>query len=244
MSETQAQKSQPVFLSARWVHLALVSFEIAPNILKPYIPVGTTPDFYEGKTYVSLVAFLFEDTRAFGLIPALFHQDFEEINLRFYVTRKETGHTKRGVVFIKEIVPKSFLAWLARTVYRENYVTLPTSHHITQGSSYEYRWGDSRLRVNASGKQLEAPADSFERWITEHYWGYTRVSAEKTLEYEVKHPVWHLYEVTDHHLEVEGALYGSEFQPYVKGKPSSVILAQGSTVSVHWPTAIRVRERG
>ena len=34
-----------------------------------------------------------------------------ERTIRFYVTRKDGAELKRGVVFIKEIVPKPLLAW-------------------------------------------------------------------------------------------------------------------------------------
>ena len=238
--ESQNHTSRPVFLRANWIHLIIVNFEMELDILKPYIPAGTVLDFYNGKTYISLVAFLFENTKVLGIIPAFFHQDFEEINLRFYVLRNENGRMKRGVVFIKEIVPKALLAWMARTVYHENYVAMPTSHHIINGSHYQYQWGNSKITVKSNGRELNTQKDSFERWITEHYWGYTRVNSQKTLEYEVKHPIWNLYEVTNHHLEGDfTTLYGQDFQPYLKGNPSSVILAQGSEVTVHWPTEIK-----
>ena len=199
--QTQSKGNQSVFLSAKWVHLVIISFEIEPEVLQPHIPVGTSLDFYNGKTYISLVAFLFEDTKVLGIIPAFFHRDFEEINLRFYVTRNENDQKKRGVVFIKEIVPKPFLAWVARTVYHENYVSMTTSHNVIEGLHYHYQWENSSVTIKSSGKKLHGREDSFERWITEHYWGYTRVDSEKTLEYEVKHPVWSLYEVTDSPFE-------------------------------------------
>ena len=232
--------SHPVFLKAKWIHLALVNFEIEPEILAPHIPKGTDLDFFNGKTYVSLVAFLFENTKLFGTIPAFFHRNFEEINLRFYVLRKEKDELKRGVVFVKEIVPKPLLSWVARKIYHENYIAMPTSHTINVGSSYKYQWGPFHMVVNSNGTQLNVEKNSLERWITEHYWGYTKVSKKETLEYEVKHPIWHLYEVTKYSLNVDfSQLYGSEFASCMIQSPSSVFLAQGSEVSVHWPTKIK-----
>ena len=226
--------SRPVFLSANWIHLVLVNFEVDPKILFPHLPVSIELDFFDKKTYVSLVAFLFENTKVFGFVPAFFHRDFEEINLRFYVVRRENNCIKRGVVFIKEIVPKPLLSWVARTFYHENYVSMPTSHLINVGRSYEYRWGGHHLRVDSNGTELETQEDSLERWITEHYWGYTKLGATQTLEYEVKHPLWSLYEVTNCELDIDFPnLYGKEFQLCMEKSPSSVFLAQGSKVSVH-----------
>src|SRR6185437_9406737 len=169
-----ARVSKPVFLSAAWRHLSLLNFEVDPAVLMPYVPFGTELDFHEGKTYVSLVAFIFYRTKALGIAPALFHDTFEEVNLRFYVIRKEADQVKRGVVFIKEIVPKPLLAWVARRFYRENYVSMPMASFIEEGRTYEYQWGSNRLKINAQGTPLQAMEGSHERWITEHYWGYTK----------------------------------------------------------------------
>jgi uncharacterized protein YqjF (DUF2071 family) len=232
--------SKPIFLSANWRHLCLLNYEIDPEILQPHLPHGTELDFFKGRTFVSLVAFMFYRTKAFGIVPAFFHQTFEEINLRFYVTRKEEGQIKRGVVFIKEIVPKPILAFVARTFYSENYVSMVTSHKISTGISYEYSWGENHLKVTSSNTKIEASADSLERWITEHYWGYTKVGSQKTFEYEVKHPIWNLYEVRDYTLSGDmGALYGQEFAPAFLSPPSSIFIADGSEITVHMPRLIR-----
>jgi uncharacterized protein YqjF (DUF2071 family) len=97
--------SSKVFLAAEWNYLAMLNYEIDPIILAPLVPANTELDFYNGKTYVSLVGFLFQNTRVAG-IPIPFHRNFEEVNLRFYVRRKADDGWRRGVVFIKELVPR------------------------------------------------------------------------------------------------------------------------------------------
>ena len=94
------------FLTAEWRHLAMLNYEVAPEVLAPYVPRGTQLDFFQGRTYVSLVGFLFRKTKVLGL-PILFHRNFEELNLRCYVVREEQGESRRGVVFIKELVPRA-----------------------------------------------------------------------------------------------------------------------------------------
>src|SRR5450432_2463378 len=101
-----------VFLKAEWNNLIMASYTIEPALLKPYLPRYTELDFYNGNTYVSLVGFMFNNTRIPGMkIP--FHVNFEEVNLRFYVRYKDNGEWKRGVVFIKEIVPKLAISYVA-----------------------------------------------------------------------------------------------------------------------------------
>ncbi|RYZ88826.1 MAG: DUF2071 domain-containing protein, partial [Proteobacteria bacterium] len=217
-----------------------LNYEIEPKILAPHLPYGTELDYLNGKTYVSLVAFMFYRTKALGLVPAFFHQTFEEINLRFYVIRKHGDEIRRGVVFIKEIVPKPILAYVARTFYHENYVAMKTKSRITEGTSYEYTWGENHLHVASTNEMIEALPNSPERWITEHYWGYTKISAGRTYEYQVKHPVWNLYGVRDHSLTGDmGSLYGQEFAQVFTAPPSSVFVADGSELTVHMPTLIR-----
>ena len=174
-----------------------------------------------------------------GGIPAFFHRDFEEVNLRFYVRRREGGEVRRGVVFIKEIVPKPLLAWTAWVFYSENYVCMPMSSEIREGSSYRYRFGMNELSVLTEPKPLPVSADSHERWITEHYWGYTRVGENRAYEYEVKHPVWNLFPVKSFELKADlPSLYGAEFAETLSRKPRSVFVADGSPVSVHWPRTL------
>jgi hypothetical protein len=232
--------SKPVFLSAEWRHLCLLNYEIDPQILVPHLPYGTELDFLDGKTYVSLVAFMFYDTKALGLVPAFFHRNFEEINLRFYVVKKEKNQLKRGVVFIKEVVPSKVLASIANYFYHENYVAMKTSHSVQEGKSYSYVWGKNKLTVKSSGRKIEAAPNSAERWITEHYWGYTKITESKSYEYEVKHPIWELYEVSDHLLNADiPSLYGSEFKAALLNPPKSVFLAAGSGITVHFPTILQ-----
>ncbi|MCB0422902.1 MAG: DUF2071 domain-containing protein [Bdellovibrionales bacterium] len=231
--------SRPIFLSAYWRHLALLNYEVDPYLLKPHLPAGTELDFLNGKTYISLVAFLFEQTSLFGKIPAFFHRNFEEVNLRFYVVRKENDQIKRGVVFIKEIVPKPFLAWVARTFYKENYISMPMSHNIEIGNSYNYVWDEHSLFVKTEDKVFTAAPNSPERWITEHYWGYTKINDQKTLEYEVQHPIWNLYKILDYKVDVNiASLYGPQFTETFNQKPTSQFLADGSKVTVHWPKKV------
>ncbi len=105
-----------VFLTARWERLFLLTFAVEPAVLLPYLPQDLELDTIEGKAFLSFVAFDFLDTRLKG-VPIPFHTNFPEINLRFYVRKGR----KRGVAFIREFVPKFWIAQTARTIYHEPY---------------------------------------------------------------------------------------------------------------------------
>ncbi len=227
------------FLTAEWRKLAIANYAVPPSLLKPHVPLYTELDAWEGTCYVSLVGFMFLNTRLLGVgIP--FHRNFEEVNLRFYVRYKDGGEWKRGVVFLREIVPRAALTLVANTVYGEHYQTMKMAH--TWGETdYErqvaYRWwnagGTHSFSVTANKEARPILAGSEAEFITEHYWGYTRVNAEKTFEYEVRHPRWDCYPVREYRIEVDfGRLYGDEFGELSGRRPDSVMLAEGSEVSV------------
>ncbi len=173
------------FLQAEWRKLAMANYSVDPQILDKYLPYRTEIDLWNGACYVSLVGFMFKNTKVLGLkIP--FHVNFEEVNLRFYVRYKDDGAWKRGVVFIKEIVPKPALTLVANTLYREHYETMPMRHSwetAEHSLTVEYQWKKARwnsLKVIADDRSSLIRENSEEEFITEHYWGSTRISNDKT----------------------------------------------------------------
>lgn len=235
------EDGKKVFLTAEWKHLAMLNYEIEPSALVPYVPMGTELDLWNGKNLVSVVGFMFVKTRVFG-IPIPFHRDFEEVNLRIYVRRKAEDGWRRGVVFIKEIVPRAAIALTARKLYNEPYVALPMAHRIEVESgsvkSAEYTWHfggqQNGLRLTTRGKSQLLTEGSEAEFITEHYWGYNAQRDGSTLEYRVEHPRWRVYDVAAAMLDCDIAgLYGEQFCESLNRKPSSAFLAEGSAVTVY-----------
>ncbi|MBC8047133.1 MAG: DUF2071 domain-containing protein [Fimbriimonadaceae bacterium] len=230
---------QPVFLTAHWKNLIMANYACDKNILLPYLPANTELDLFNDTCYVSLVGFMFLNTKVMG-IGFPFHRNFEEINLRFYVRYKENNVWKRGVVFIKEIVPKFMITTIANTFYNERYVTLKTrnattTHQNNFSLSYQWKFKNTwnTLAVNAQNELTKIESGSEEEFITEHYWGYTAQKKNRTLEYAVEHPRWEMYPVIDYTISCDfEKLYGEEFLFLGNIQPISVILAKGSEVIV------------
>jgi len=213
----------------------MASFEIDPSALAPYIPSGTTLDAFDGRYFVSLVGFRFLSTRVRGVgIP--FHRDFDEVNLRFYVRRQHPEGSRRGVVFIKEIVPRRAIAWVANVVYDENYVALPMRHELSdERVRYGWKFGPRWSHVEMSLRdELYLPeADSEEAFITEHYWGYAARTDGTAVEYQVEHPRWHVRRASTCSLEGNfESLYGRELGATLGATPCSAFVADGSAVRV------------
>lgn len=223
----------------------MANYTIDPAVLKPYLPCQTELDTYNGNHYVSLVGFLFANTKLLGFtIP--FHRTFEEVNLRFYVRYKEEGQWKRGVVFIKEIVPRQAIALVANTLYGEKYATHRMRHtwNLTgEGFDVSYDW-----LVNGNWNYLKAltektasplVAGSEEEFITEHYWGYTFIDQRCAGTYQVAHPQWKVHKVLRYGVACDTEyLYGPPFVEALSQQPSSVFLAEGSPVSIMRGTKI------
>lgn len=227
------------FLTGEWRRLIMANYAVDPELLRPHVPPGTELDLWRGTCYVSLVGFLFQNTRLLG-VPVPWHRNFEEVNLRFYVRYHDQGEWKRGVTFISEIVPKFMLTLVANTVYNEHYSTKPMRHHWssdgeTLTTRYEWqhagRWMSLGVKTDVISQPISAGSEA--EFITEHYWGYTPDGKGSSYEYEVRHPKWEVYPVQSVQLDADfGALYGKEFAFLNEAVPTSVFLAEGSEISV------------
>ena len=215
----------------------MLNYAVDPSVLEPFVPAGTELDAFEGRTYISLVGFEFNRTRVLGFaVP--FHQTFEEVNLRFYVRRG----SKRGVVFIRELVPRYAVAMIARFAFNENYSCVPMSHRVEAGK-VEYSWtlGSDRclMKIETEGKPFVPQEGSQSQFITEHYWGYTTQNSGGSLEYEVRHPPWRVWNAKQAGFSGNAdGLYGTEIAQILTREPDSAFLAQGSPVTVFKSTKI------
>jgi uncharacterized protein YqjF (DUF2071 family) len=223
----------------------MLNYRVPPSLLEPLVPAGTELDSYDGATYVSIVGFLFARTRIVGLtIP--FHENFEEVNLRFYVRRSLAGEVRRGVTFIRELVPRIAIAATANFLYNEPYRAAEMRHHVNRrGDAFagiEYGWNVdgtwTTLRTSVDGESQELIRGSEEEFITEHYWGYTKQRDGGTVEYRVEHPSWRVWRAE---ASLDGNLrpvYGDAFAGILAGRPHSAFVADGSPVTVYSPTRI------
>jgi hypothetical protein len=232
----------------------MINYEVDPGLVLHRAPRGTILDLWQGRCVVSLVGFLFGETRVKG-IPVPFHRHFEEVNLRYYIQRKTSLETKRAVGFVREIVPQRAVAWMARLLFNENYVALPMDHRIDleSGPTYhafpkirepvrlegrvEYGWKEGGRRhflaaTRASEWEPLKPG-SEEEFIAEHYWGYVAQRDGATVEYQVVHPPWRISRVKEVRVEIDWSMvYGAEWREPLSRPPVSAFLAEGSEVSV------------
>ena len=231
--------AKSVFLKAEWRKLLIINYEVDPETLLPYLPAYTELDLYHGKCLVSIVGFMFLNTRIKGM-KILYHIDFEEVNLRFYNTYNTPAGINRGTTFIKEIVSKPAITFIANSLYNEKYVTLPMGNTVIehdQELEIEYRWRYNQkinsISCKAEKKLNPMAQNSIEEFITEHYWGYTKLSLTTTSEYAVEHPRWETYNIKGFKVDIDfEGLYGPGFANLKDQTPHSIMLAEGSKVLI------------
>jgi uncharacterized protein len=243
---TAEAASAPVFLSAEWLNLVLLNYVVPPPLLAPHVPKGTQLDLWHGDAYVSVVGFMFANTRVLG-VPIPFHRAFEEVNLRFYVKRLVNAEERRAVTFIREIVPRAAIAIAARRAYNEPYRRVPMSHRLEPNESRplrgEYRWIDGSRPCGIVAEGIGTPTvpstRSEEAFLTQRHWGYTRQRDGSTVEYHVAHSVWNVSRVELGRVVGDTTrLFGGEFAAIFAKPPASALFADGSAVTVRRPVRL------
>jgi len=229
------------FLKAQWQNIVMANYAVPSEMLKKYLPKGVELDLHDNKAYVSLVGFMFKNTQIFK-IPIPYLGTFEEVNLRFYVKQTINNEIHRGVVFISETVPYKAVAWLANKLYKEHYTAVKTKHlwninAKTKNISYQWlvnkKW--HTISVEVQNQALDIPKNSFEEFIFEHYYGFTKLSETETEKYRINHPRWKINTILEYNIDCDfAANYGHDFLFLNEVAPASVFMAEGSAIEVKW----------
>ncbi len=246
MADDPALIGETPFLTAHWRDLVMLTWAVNPVIVTSSLPRNVVLDLWQDQALASIVAFRFERVRVRGLAIPL-HTAFPEVNLRYYVKRQASDGTwRRGVVFVKEIVPRAAIAAVARLLYGEPYVAFPMQDAqvgTARGAdapprSLVYEWKRAGAWEKVVGLHTMPPHPmrhgSIEQFIAEHYWGYTARGKRPTREYRVAHPSWNVAPLAEWHVEADlEGLYGLSWASALDGKPVSTFVADGSDVAVY-----------
>ena len=241
-------------ISAHWRDIAILSWPIGDDCLAPFLPKSLVLDRWDGEAYISLVCLFVDDLRILGL--PVWPRRFAEINLRFYVRPADRSDDRKGVVFLKQLVPHRLIALGARCFSREPMSVLPTamSHEfepveppngdVRQRLRYGWRnYGRAEgLRVASSGSTYLAKAGSLDEFLTARYWGYNGQSGGRVRTYRITRDAWSLAPVVDYELDCDArSLCGAPLGDAMSEPPASVLLATGSHTRVHWPSTLSTK---
>lgn len=226
--------------------MASANYEVDPYILRPYLPFGTELESFNGKHYVSLVAFRYCQTKLLN-IKVPFHTMFEEINLRFYVKREvKPGVWRSEVAFTKLFFPKTALTLVAKHIYKENYETVKMRHEwreegsnlITNYGLKNDRWHNFELLSDKEVTGVVSGSD--DEFFSKHFWGTSQIDDKSSTLYKIEHPEWLVHPVKDSSITFDfGKVFGKDFAHLTNEEPNSVQLYDGSEVVVYRKAILR-----
>lgn len=225
-------------LTARWSNFALLTYDVDPALVRPWLGSDVEPDLVDGRALVSLIAFDFVDIRIRGRrIPGFV--DFPEVKFRTYVRQGE----RRGVVAIRELVPSPLAAAIARLRFNAPFRSAPMESRTSSAGDeivveHRWRWKDRRYFLRMTADQAAGPPVSTgpAHDLLGRRWAYGRTRRGAPMLLRVEHPDWALRAVRtlDYDLDF-GALYGPEWAVLNERAPISNLLAVGSAVSIFPP---------
>lgn len=179
-----------------WNDVLFLHFEVEFNDLKPLIPDNLPLDNYNGKHYVSVVAFKMEHIRPTGLPAINFISNFYEINVRTYVKK----NNKEGVYFLSLEVDNKLSAFIARKLsglpYEKAEIICEKNAYINLNTK-----SDCFLDVTFEIADKIQAKTRLEKWLTERYSLYLQKNKHLYI-YEIHHKEWDLFQVNITKLDI------------------------------------------
>ena len=237
----------PGFITAHWQNLALLSWSIDDSAVTRLLPQGLEIDRFNGNAFVSAVGLTVSNLRVLGV--STWPTRFEQVNFRFYVRQRLiSGGYRRGVVFLKQLVPHRTTALTARLVYGEPFAPVPISHDCREPHTglldahreFTYSW-----RRNGQMEGLRAETDlaaefpgpgSLAEFLTVRHWGYNGRPGDHTKGYAVSRPAWAVRPATAWRFDCDVAtLLGGAFARGMSTAPASVLMTSGCQAKIGWP---------
>jgi len=232
-------KNEPTWLKAHWGNLFMATWLVDPGLMAGKIPPGCEPDLWDGKVPLSLVGVEFTQVAVKGMSWP-WHDQFPEVNLRTYVR----GPQGPGVTFLGELVPKYWVAWMAKRSFGEPYekTKLWTEKRIRLGEpEVTYHWEtqerSNRFSVKVDAQTTDVPVGGLEDFLLNRYRGYNGRLGGTT--YLVSHEAWKIREVRRFAVDCStGSPFGAAYGPIFRMEPDSVLFSDGSVVAVGFPQRI------
>lgn len=241
------QNRQRAILKAQFSKLVTINFQIDDQLLKPLVPPGLELDYFEGETYVSLIAMTISGVKIWGLpfsiVPAA-----PDVSLRFYVRRSGGEHADNGTCLIKDYVGGATLAWYLESQFKSKFKKIKFKSTAAgfgnnEIPEIEYQWkaGDqwNKLRVRARSQITKRGPDTKVGFILDHMNYFASVDG-RTLVYQVERPRWEVWDAAqaNFNCNVE-RMFGRQFVRPLAKRPASVFVTAGSPVTVYKPITVR-----
>ena len=203
-----------------WNNAIFLHWQVELSELKKFVPKELEIDLFDGKPWVSVVAFTMEKIRPKNLPSFPPISNFHEINIRTYVKSKD----KTGVYFLSIEGGKRISCKVAKGMselpYRFSQIKRTENKYESNNSVF-----NDKLNVEFTvGKEI-AEKTELEKWLTERYALFQ--DTEKCInEFEIHHLEWIVNEITLKKLEF---IY-PRFNTLIKNEPSQIHYSKGVKV--------------
>jgi uncharacterized protein YqjF (DUF2071 family) len=200
-----------------WNRTIFLHWQVDLEELKKFVPAEIKIDLFEGKPWVSLVAFTMEKIRPKYLpyFPPI--SNFDEINIRTYVKSKN----KTGVYFLSIEGGKMLSCKVSKIVSGLPYRFSKTKRISNQYSSNNAEFGDELNIEFSIGKKVEAKS-KLDHWLTERY-ALFQDTKNSINEFEIHHLEWEIKELEIEKLKVNYPRFGK----LINGTPVKIQYSDG-----------------
>ena len=169
-----------------WNNVIFLHWQVELDLLTQFVPSGIEIDMFEGKPWVSVVAFTIEGIRPSYLPSFSPISKFDEINVRTYT--KYGG--KAGVTFLSIEAGNRLSALVARKISRLPYRFSEIGRTDKMVTSKNESLGD-RLLVEYTLGEAQTEKTPLDLWLTERY-ALFQDDGSMTNVYDVHHEEWPL----------------------------------------------------
>lgn len=242
-TESLPQSSARTAFNARFSEMVLIDFEVAPRVLRKFLPRGLEADLYHGAAHLCLVAKKVQRLRKLGLpiSPA-----FGSVSLQLYVKEPTPSGDRFGTLHLKHYVQHSLPAWILGKLTHDEVSVLPMKltakkQPREQPPVLEYKWkiGDAwnhiRIRGRSRVKNLQSEKIAY---VFRHVDRYVH-NGGQLYRSELETPQWVIWDVAQAKFDCDvKRLFGPEFVESMSGRPASVFLSRGNEVSISKPMLV------
>lgn len=178
-----------------WCTLLFMHWSLAPELLRPHVPVSLELDTYDGKAWIGVTPFVVRNLRPPLLPPIPWLSDFNEVNVRTYVHHQGVP----GVWFFSLDAERLAAVLAARGLFLLPYRYARMScREEGERISYLSRRADSRQPATLEatwrkgGVIGEAALGTLEFFLTERYCLYASDTRGRLYRARVHHAPWKL----------------------------------------------------
>ena len=188
--------------------------------LEKWVPKELEIDLFNGKPWISVVAFTMEQIRPRYLPSFPPISNFDEINIRTYVK----SNNKTGVYFLSIEGGTSLSCKVAKTISELPYRFSKIKRTPNQYTSINTEFND-QLDIQFEVRKEYKEKTALDRWLTERYALFQDTDTSIN-EFEIHHLEWIINEIEVNKLDIKYP----RFDKLIKNKPKKVQYSKGVKV--------------